>query len=88
MESIPELDRKAMDALLRWSKAQEEADKARAEYDKLNFILNKRITEDQEKDWESGEGLSYAEARAAEADARYMRSVTENELTTSRTRTE
>lgn len=49
MESIYELDRKAMDAMLRWSKAQEEADKARAEYDKLNFILNKRITEDQEK---------------------------------------
>ena len=42
----------------------------------------------QEKDWESGEGLSYAEARAAEADARYMRSVTENELTASYTATD
>ena len=39
-------DLTAMAAMLKWSKAQEEADMARAEYDKAMFEYNKRIADD------------------------------------------
>ena len=45
-KSIYQLDREAMAAMLKWSKAQEEADRARAEYDKAMFEYNKRIADD------------------------------------------
>jgi hypothetical protein len=50
MKTIYQLDREAMAAMLRWSKAQEAADLARAEYDKAMYEFNRRISEDSPTD--------------------------------------
>ena len=49
MKSAYQIDREMTAAWLKWSKAQEEADHAKAEYDKAAFEMKKRLTEDKTK---------------------------------------
>lgn len=49
MKSAYQIDRETMAAWLKWSKAQEEADLAKAEYDKAAFEMKKRLKEDEIK---------------------------------------
>ena len=49
MKTAYQLDREMMAAWLKWSKAQEEADRAKAEYDRAMFEFMKRIKEDAKK---------------------------------------
>ena len=50
MKSAYQLDREMMAAWLKWSKAQEEADRARAEYNKAAFEMKKRLAQDAQKE--------------------------------------
>jgi hypothetical protein len=45
MKSAYQLDREMMAAWLKWSRAQEEADRAKAEYDKAAREMKKRLEE-------------------------------------------
>ena len=45
MKSAYQLDREMMAAWLRWTKAQEEADRAKAEYDRAASALKKHMEE-------------------------------------------
>jgi hypothetical protein len=50
MKSAYQLDREMMAAWLKWSRAQEEADRARAEYNKAAFEMKKRLKEAEAKE--------------------------------------
>ena len=54
MKSAYQIDREMTAAWLKWSKAQEEADRAKAEYDKAAFEMEKRLNEDETKQAGSG----------------------------------
>ena len=49
MKSAYQIDREMMDAWLKWIKAQEEADRAKAEYDKAAFEMKKCLEEAETK---------------------------------------
>ena len=49
MKSAYQLDREMMAAWLKWTKAQEEADRAKAEY-KAAFAMNKHMEEHEAKE--------------------------------------
>ena len=50
MKSAYQLDREMMAAWLKWTKAQEEADRAKAEYDQAAFAVNKHLEEHEAKE--------------------------------------
>jgi hypothetical protein len=50
MKSAYQLDREMMAAWLKWTKAQEEADRAKAEYDKAAFAMKKHMEEHKAKE--------------------------------------
>ena len=50
IKSAYQLNREMMAAWLKWSKAQEEADRARAEYNKAAFEMKKRLKEAEAKE--------------------------------------
>jgi hypothetical protein len=50
MKSAYQLDREMMAAWLKWVKVQEEADRAKAEYDKAAFALKKHMKEHEAKE--------------------------------------
>ena len=49
MKSAYQMDREMMAAWLKWNKAQEEADRAKAEYDRAAFELGKYLEEAETK---------------------------------------
>ena len=49
MKSAYQMDREMMAAWLKWIKAQEEADRAKAEYDTAAFEMKKLLKEDETK---------------------------------------
>ena len=50
MKSMYQLDREMTTAWLAWSKAQEAADSAKSEYDKLYSDWKKRLAQDEQKE--------------------------------------
>lgn len=54
MKSAYQKDREMMAAWLKWNKAQEEADRAKAEYDKVAFEMKKCLKEAETKQAEHG----------------------------------
>ena len=54
MKSAYQIDREMMAAWLEWTKAQEEADRAEAEYDKAAFEMKKCLEEAETKQAEHG----------------------------------
>jgi len=50
MKSAYQLDREMMAAWLKWTKAQEEADRAKAEYDRAALAMKKHMEEHKAKE--------------------------------------